>query len=86
MSPRFFEGDYVVCYSHPWQRYAVNDVVVVNHPRFGIIIKRIVRLCTPSKEVLLAGDNLLSTSSDELGWQPYRNILGKVFWRVAKPL
>ncbi|MCV6590177.1 MAG: nickel-type superoxide dismutase maturation protease [Marinobacterium sp.] len=83
MAPSFLHNDYVLSFRWHFTRYQKGDVVVVQHPVYGRIIKRIVQL-DGQGQALLAGDNpAASTSSEKLGWLPLSSLLGCVWWRVA---
>lgn len=77
MSPAYTEGDFVVTLRCSSLR--PGDVVIVTHPRFRTIIKRVSAI-SPDGLVLLQGDNPASTSSTTIGWQPKARIIGKVIW------
>jgi hypothetical protein len=57
-------------------------VVVVNHPRYQKIIKRIKRV-SDNQGYSLVGDNPQSTSSQELGFVTQENIAGLVLLKIA---
>lgn len=82
MSPHYNHNDYVVSFRWRGMRFCVGDVVVLNHPRFLTIIKRIDAI-NDSGELRLRGDNPISTSSDQIGWHPQHRVLGKVIWHIA---
>lgn len=80
MSPAFNHGDYV--FTLRWRTgLKPGDVVVVDHPRFKTIIKRIAAI-NPRGELRLYGDNPASTSSEALGWQSADGVIGKVIWHI----
>lgn len=87
MEPNYCSGDYVFTFRRHESAIQAGDVVVVHHPRFGNIIKRIEHVI--EKDVLrfvIAGDNqLISTDSDTLGLISPKQVLGKVLWRIAAP-
>ncbi|WP_261841123.1 nickel-type superoxide dismutase maturation protease [Aliamphritea ceti] len=86
MLPTFSEGDYVLCL-RPLSLLPlkVGDVVVVQHPRFGRIIKRIETLNDESA-MWLRGDNPQSTSSETMGWLARQALIGRVVLHIAKPV
>ena len=76
LSPTLEEGDYVLtCRGYCTPK--VNDLVVVNHPVYQRVIKRVVAI-SPEKALRLSGDNSRSVSSEQMGWIGERWILGKV--------
>ena len=82
MVPTLACGDFVISWKVASCRYKVGDIVVVRHPRFGHLVKRI-QSVDENSSVRLIGDSPLSTSPDNLGWQDHRSILGRVIWRVS---
>jgi phage repressor protein C with HTH and peptisase S24 domain len=85
MLPVFKHDDFVVSFSCCNSHYKINDVVIVQHPTLGKIVKRIISI--EKKSVMLVGDNLQqSTSTQSIGPQPLSHIQGRVIWHIsAKP-
>jgi len=85
MLPVFKHDDFVVSFSCCNSHYKTNDVVIVQHPTLGKIVKRI--LSVEQKSVMLVGDNLpQSTSTQAMGSQPLSHIQGRIIWHIsAKP-
>ena len=83
MSPDFLPGDFVIVLRHPWQRWHSGDDVVINHPQYGITIKRIYGI--EENAVHLTGLHPDSVTPREIGIQPIPAILGKVLYHVRKP-
>ena len=81
MAPTLHQGDYVLCLTWPLFRFLENQVVVVNHPRYQTIIKRIKRV-SGNRGYWLVGDNLQSTSSQELGLVTHEDIAGWVLLKI----
>lgn len=81
MSPNFLSGDYVITSVWPFSRYRPGDVVVVGHPVYDTIIKRVVEINAVG-ELLLQGDSVNSTSTEALGWRARDEVLGKVVWHI----
>ena len=83
MWPNYCSGDYVLAFRHRSLTFKAGEVVVVNHTRFGNIIKRIERVENNSS-LAIAGDNRLSsTDSETLGLVSIKQVLGKVLWHIA---
>ncbi len=82
MSPTFHHNDYVISFSWYTTCYNTGDVVIVNHPDLGILIKRIAQIDHQNR-VLLTGDNPASIDSFTLGWQSSKALVGKVCWHIA---
>ncbi|MBM6550727.1 hypothetical protein JQX58_06555 [Marinomonas ostreistagni] len=81
MSPTLHHGDYVITRTCLLNLHA-GDVVVVQHPQFDIIIKRIAAILPHG--LTLQGDNLAaSTSSERMGLVSHARVLGKVIKCVS---
>lgn len=82
MEPTLTGGDYIIA-SRYYCRLKKGDLVVVNHPIYNRIVKRIA--CISSKNQLqLQGDNPLSISREKIGWIAPSSIYGKVILQVKK--
>ena len=76
MSPGLCHGDYVLTHKL-WRKLSVGDVVVVQHPELGVIVKRILKV--QDDEILLTGDNVHASASPErMGQVNYKHVLGRV--------
>ncbi|MDO6546369.1 S24 family peptidase [Pseudoalteromonas carrageenovora] len=84
MTPTFFDLDYVLSMCWPNINYKLGDVVLVEHPRYGRIIKRICHIGLHNT-YLLSGDHASSTSTKQLGLIKQVNILGRVVFHVKQP-
>ncbi|MGB0211117.1 S26 family signal peptidase [Algiphilus sp.] len=83
MFPAYPGGDYVLAWRHPLQRFAAGDVVVVDHPSYGRIIKRIAAV-DADRRLRLTGDNIAeSTASQLLGDVGSDRIVGRVICRIG---
>lgn len=81
MLPVFKPNDFVFLLSRYKSRYHVGDVVVVQHPSLGKIIKRIKSV--DNNHAFLVGDNLqASTSTESIGSLPLTLIKGRVIWHI----
>ena len=81
MAPAFNDGDFVVTARRWLSQYQQQDVVVVNHETYGVIIKRIQSVLTDGR-VRLQGDNRQSTSTSQLGNIERKQIIGRVCWHI----
>ncbi len=82
MRPAFEQGDFVVTLPRLISRYRIGDVVVVRHPVYGVIVKRIVTVFS-DQAIQLTGENPRSTSTIALGNIKRSWIIGRVIWRIA---
>lgn len=85
MSPNFMPGDYVISFAWHGTRYQKGDVVVVKHPHYQTLIKRIAEINQILGKVLLSGDNPASASSESLGWLQQTRLVGKVIFQITRP-
>lgn len=85
MRPHFYAGDYIVTFRRRHDRFKIGQVVVVDHPSLGPIVKRIVAL-DHNGQALLAGDNSMqSTSTEAMGRIPMTQIKGRVITHIRRP-
>ena len=80
MEPILAAGDFAL-----FQRkkaYRPGDVVLLDHPRFGRIVKEIVEI--KADRVVLRGISSASVSSEAMGQIPIHNIVGRLFWQLSK--
>ena len=79
MTPSFEDGDYVLSRK---AEVVPGDVVLIRHPAFGLILKRILRTDEDGCYIV-GGDNSSSTPSDAIGPVIPDNIAGVIQWRIA---
>ena len=85
MLPSLSDGDYLFTIPIRWFRfgrlYRQNDIVVVNHPELGRIVKRIESVT--ARGVVLSGDNQSeSTSSAVIGLVPFEQIAARSLFAI----
>lgn len=80
MQPFLRSGDYVFA-TRLYISIAINDLIVVNHPRYGRIIKRVSNI-NQALGVCLSGDNKESVTSDEMGWISLNQVGAKVIFSI----
>ncbi len=84
MLPTFSHGDFVITARPLFRNYRCNDLVAVNHPRFGRIIKRISH-CFYDGTFQLVGDNhSASATTEAMGIISSEQILGRVIWTIRQ--
>ena len=80
MSPLYEDGEYVLSISKRFVRLKKGDVVIVQHPFYGLLIKEI---CKQTKEgYSIQGKNPASTASESFGLITPQMILGKVVMKI----
>ena len=65
----------------------VGSLVVVNHPDFGVVVKRVSSARKGSEgewRLGLKGENNAGVSSQELGEIPASEVRGVVWWKVHR--
>tara|TARA_Y100000588_G_C14155648_1_gene882483 strand:- start:876 stop:1184 length:309 start_codon:yes stop_codon:yes gene_type:complete len=80
MAPTLKHGDYVIS-RRPNHNISVGKIVIIKHPIFGKIIKRISSL-DENGQFIVQGDNPESTSPETLGPIDISYIKEIVCWRV----
>ena len=78
MTPNFYENDIVLSFKY-FRSLKVNDVILINIPKIGTVIKRI--KCINGKELSITSDNL--EYSSEIYNKKYKinDVLGKVLFK-----
>lgn len=74
MAPTLAPGDYILVTKARVIRSGF--VVLVDHPKYGVIVKRVTAVS--DRSVTLQGDGLESTSAEALGEIALANVLGRV--------
>ena len=86
MLPTLKEGDYVVAFSRFWLRFLqmkIGRLVIIQHPEFGTMIKRISAVETDG--IYVQGDNSLeSITADDIGVIKQEQIIGLVIYDSKK--
>ena len=78
MTPNFYENDIVLSFKY-FRSLKVNDVILINIPKIGTVIKRIKSI--NGKELSITGDNM--EYSSEIYNKKYKtnDVLGKVLFK-----
>ena len=78
MTPNFYENDVVISFRY-FRSLKVNDVILINIPKIGTVIKRIKSI--NGKELSITGDNM--EYSSEIYNKKYKtnDVLGKVLFK-----
>ncbi len=77
-------GDFVIVSRYFW-RLSQGDLVVVNHPVYQRIIKRI-QYMDSHQRLWLSGNNSASLSSEKMGWVEKSWVEGKVLKAITKKI
>ncbi len=83
MQPVLYEGDFVVALvAFRWAKRArPGRKLVVQHPEYGVIIKRVVSV-EPDGSCWLGSDNQSGISTQQIGKITPSQIIGRVLWCV----
>ena len=80
MAPRYQDGDFVLVSEIPMVFRGVKpgDVIVLNQPAYGTLLKQVERLDPESGEIFVVGSAPESVDSRQFGGIPREALLGKV--------
>ena len=78
MTPNFYENDIVLSFKY-FRSLKVNDVILINIPKIGTVIKRI--KCINGKELSITSDNLEYSSEIYNKKYTTNDVLGKVLFK-----
>lgn len=88
LSPDFQEGDFVVIVKIPFllhlKRIKPGDVMVFNHPDYGVMMKRVQRISAADGEIFVLGTHPSSVDSRQFGPIRQGNLIGKVIWHISR--
>ncbi|AJP42816.1 hypothetical protein EP12_03005 [Alteromonas australica] len=85
MQPTLLDGDFAVVLTWPKKALRPGQVVVVNCPHFGTLIKRVQQI-VPNGEFSLSGDNTAaSLTTEKMGWFNRQRVIGRVLYYVKRP-
>jgi len=87
LEPDVHSGEFVLVATLPAasRRLRPGDVVVLRHPAYGLLIKRVARLDAQVGAVYVLGTHPHSVDSRNFGPVPLETIEGKVIWRIGRP-
>ena len=84
MAPDFQNGDIAICLTvYPKKFLKIGQVIIFNHPEFGVMIKKIAAISKENQTLYVRGNNL-STNSEDIGAISFENIIGRVLKRIKK--
>lgn len=83
MEPVLRHGDYAVAWDCGARRMPTRgDIVLVDHPRFGRVVKAVAAR-TPDGEWLLRGLSATSTPGNDLGPVSGDRVVARLVWRIG---
>ena len=80
MSPALADEDFVMVSRYPWTRFKEGQMVLVDHPKYKLMVKRICKVI--DDKCLLMGDHFTSLSAEKMGWVEEQRIIGKVIYHI----
>lgn len=80
--PLLYPGDYVLVVKSPLALIRAGDLVVLNHPVYGTLIKQVELIDRALDEVFVVGLSSSSIDSRSFGPVSSRCLLGRVIWKV----
>ncbi|HBR98531.1 MAG TPA: peptidase S24 [Gammaproteobacteria bacterium] len=80
MSPGLQSGDFVVALT-AFCRARLGRLLVVRHPQYGIIVKRVIGI-DADDACWLGSDHEAGVSSERMGRVLSDHIVGRVIWRI----
>jgi len=85
--PEYQDGDFVLVAKIPFflRHIRQGDIVVFDHPLYGLMIKRVDRLLPEKDEIYVIGTHEFSVDSREFGPISLETLIGKVIWHIQKP-
>ena len=83
LSPAYQEGDFVMIVTVPSFLFKPGNTVVFQHPTYGIMIKKILRV--DPMGLFVTGTHPLSIDSRQFGLIERRSVLGVVAWHIRRP-
>jgi signal peptidase I len=86
MVPVLSDGDFVLTH-RVFGIPKVGSLVVVAHPDFGVVVKRVLRVTAGKAgegSLTLVGENNLGVSSQEMGEVQASAVRGVVWWKVRR--
>jgi nickel-type superoxide dismutase maturation protease len=81
--PEYQEGDFVMIITVPFFVFKTGNTVVFEHPAYGTLIKKILRI--GPEGLFVTGTHPHSVDSRQFGSIDRRSVLGKVVWHIRKP-
>ena len=86
LTPEFQEGDFVLIAKIPFllSHLKANDVVVFQHPDYGVMIKMIDFILPGDDEIFVVGTHDHSVDSRRFGPIKRDDLIGKVVWHIRK--
>jgi signal peptidase I len=85
--PEYREGDFVLVAKIPFfvRHIRQGDIIVFDHPVYGLMIKRVDHLVPDKDEIYVIGTHEFSVDSREFGPISWKTLIGKVIWHIQKP-
>ena len=85
--PEYREGDFVLVTKIPFflRHIRQGDIIVFDHPVYGLMIKRVEHLIPERDEIYVIGTPEFSVDSRTFGPISWKVLVGKVIWHIQIP-
>lgn len=82
--PDYKAGEYVLAVGSPFPSGKINagDVIVIQQPGYGMLIKRVQQVLSDGQSYDVRGTQVDSTDSRNFGPVQQEHVLGKVIWHI----
>ncbi len=85
MEPSYRSGDYVLVGAARWLwPVRPGDAVVYKHPRFGVLIKRVLVIERDRRRYAVAGTGSETSAAETLGPAPFESVIGRALLRIPR--
>ncbi|OUR95436.1 hypothetical protein A9Q84_16515 [Halobacteriovorax marinus] len=83
MSPLYEDGDYLFIFKPFWKKPPLaKQIIVFNHIKYGLLLKRVVSVDKKSKIFFSKGHNSHSISREEIGAIKFEEIKGTPIFHI----
>ena len=86
LSPLYQEGDFVLVTKIPFFLISIKigDIIVFNHPDFGIMIKKVAEIAQNNVGYVVDGIHKNSVNRHQIGIINKESLIGKVIWHFSR--
>jgi signal peptidase I len=81
MHPTLCDGDYIIAHNYFLKTLSIGDIVIVDHPIYGEIIKRLSYIDN-ADNLWLVGDGTDTLSSQKMGAIPRSALAARMIWHI----
>jgi len=81
MHPTLCDGDYIIAHNYCTKKLSIGDIVIVEHPIYGEIIKRLSHI-DDADNLWLTGDGTDTLSTRKMGAIPRSALTARILWHI----